>query len=150
MSPLDYLIAPTINCDQSPHGGKSIHALCSHMSPLDYLMALTINCPESDVNDEALVYGTRAIGGCDGMEEYLARGMYPLSADFGFGRVNEALTSVLSILVPLSDLMGRTILSLLPIFRWRLRTSVGAIVRESTKPQTNFQWWPPQPRLRES
>jgi hypothetical protein len=37
------------------------------------------------------------------MEEYLARGMYPLSASFGFGGVNEALMPMSKVLVPLSD-----------------------------------------------
>jgi hypothetical protein len=63
----------------------------SHMSPLDYVTV--VNCLDSDVNDAAFVRVTRKIGWHDAVEVFLACRIYPLSANFGFGEVVEALDS---------------------------------------------------------
>jgi hypothetical protein len=50
----------------------------------------------------AFIKATGAIGGCDGVEAYLACGLYPLSANFGLGDITDGRTPVskLKILLP--------------------------------------------------
>jgi hypothetical protein len=75
-----------------PQGGKSIHALHSHMSLLEFLTEPLINCPNSDKGGVAFVKSTGFIWGRDAIEEYLACGLYPLSASVSFGEVAEGVT----------------------------------------------------------
>jgi hypothetical protein len=46
-----------------PQGGKSIHALHSHMSALEFLTEPPINCPNTGTGDAAFVKATSSIGG---------------------------------------------------------------------------------------
>jgi hypothetical protein len=55
---------------RSPHGQKSIHALCCHMIPLDYLTEPAVNYLDSDVNDAAFVRATHIIGGRDAVKKF--------------------------------------------------------------------------------
>jgi hypothetical protein len=88
---------------QSPHGGKNVYALCSHMSALDFLTEPPVDYIDTDVGDVAFVRATCVIGGRDAIEEYLACGQYPLSSDFGFGEIHDSITPVLKLSVPLLE-----------------------------------------------
>jgi hypothetical protein len=84
-----------------PQGGESVHVLHSHMSVLELLMEPPINRPDSDSRDVAFVKAASAIGGRDAVEEYLACGLYPLSASISFEGVTEGVTPVLWVKLPL-------------------------------------------------
>jgi hypothetical protein len=71
------------------------------MSVLDYIVEPMVDCPGSDANDTAFVQATTTIGGCDAVEEFLACGMYPLLADFGFGVVRVGTTVMSKVETPL-------------------------------------------------
>lgn len=88
---------------QSPHGGKNVYALCSHMSALDFLTEPPVDYIDTDVGDVAFVRATCVIGGRDAIEEYLACGQYPLSSDIGFGEIHDSITPVLKLSVSLLE-----------------------------------------------
>jgi hypothetical protein len=59
-------------------------------------------CPDDEIGDAAFIKATRIIGGRDAMEEYMACGLFPLSASFSLGEVadREMLVSKLSLHMP--------------------------------------------------
>jgi hypothetical protein len=86
-----------------PSWGKGVYALHSHMCALDYLTEPSVSCPDTNAGDAAFVRATRMIGGCDAVEEYLAYGMYPLSAHFGLQEITDDETPVSKLTVPLPE-----------------------------------------------
>jgi hypothetical protein len=60
-----------------PHGGKSVHALRSHMGTLDYMTEPIVTCLDIAANDVALIWATGIIGGRGTIEELLACDFYP-------------------------------------------------------------------------
>jgi hypothetical protein len=70
--------------DQCPQGGKSVHALYSHMSTLEFLTEPPVGRPVSMLPSSRLL-GRHVV-------EYLAYDQYPLSASFGFEAVPNGVT----------------------------------------------------------
>jgi hypothetical protein len=54
------------------------------MVPLDFAMECAFECADDDSRDLAFVHATSLIGGQNAIEEYLAYGIFPLLASFGF------------------------------------------------------------------
>jgi hypothetical protein len=79
--------------------GKRIHILHSQMSSLDYLTEPAHNCTKDDVNDEAFIHVTTTIGCCDVVGAYLAYGVWPLSATWDLGKVEEVEVPLLKVIV---------------------------------------------------
>jgi hypothetical protein len=61
------------------------------------------DCADDDSSDAAFVHATSLIDGRGTVEQYLACGMFPLSASFGFGEIVEGETSVSKITLPLPE-----------------------------------------------
>lgn len=105
-----------------------MHALRSHNSALEFLMELPVDCPDTDTWDVAFVKASSAIGNCDAVEEYLACGLYPLSASFSLREVADGITRVLKLRVPLpkffvlSALMKRMMSNFWRGLNWKRRT----------------------------
>jgi hypothetical protein len=70
------------------------------MNDLNYLIVSAHNCTEDDMNDRAFILETTTIGGCDVVEEYLGCGVWPLSATWDLGEVEEAEAPLSKALVP--------------------------------------------------
>jgi hypothetical protein len=83
----------------SPELGRRQKYLC--MSALNYQVEPLVNCPDINFNDAVFILVTTMIEGCDAIEEFLAYGLYPLSAGFGFGLVSDGTTAVPKVVVPL-------------------------------------------------
>jgi hypothetical protein len=73
----------------------------SHICGLDFRMEPPFKCADDDSRDVAFVKAAKFIGGRDAIEEYLACGMYPLSADVGFERVVDGVNPVSRLKLPL-------------------------------------------------
>jgi hypothetical protein len=82
-------------------GGKVVHALRSHMCGLDFRMEPPFDCTDDDSGDVAFVRATKFIGGWDDVEEFLACGVYPLTANVSFDRVAVGVTPVSKFKMPL-------------------------------------------------
>jgi hypothetical protein len=85
----------------SPRRGKGIFTLHSYMTRLDFVMEPSFQCPDDEAGEVAFIKATRAIGGRDAVEEYMACGLFPLSASFSLGEIAEGETLVLKLAVPL-------------------------------------------------
>jgi hypothetical protein len=59
----------------------------SYMMGLYFVMEPPFECPGGDARDVAFIKAMRTIGGCDDVEEYMACGLFPLLASFGFGEI---------------------------------------------------------------
>jgi hypothetical protein len=64
--------------------GKGNYPLSSTMTRLNHLMEAPSDCGSEDTNFLAFVEATSIISGHDAVEEFLACGLWPLSAKFGF------------------------------------------------------------------
>jgi hypothetical protein len=78
-------------------------ALHSSMSPLDYMMNLYFDYPDDDASSIAFIHAASSIGGRDAVKEYLACGMLPLLANFGFGKIVDGETPISKVVVLLPD-----------------------------------------------
>jgi hypothetical protein len=89
-------------CVPSPRRGKGVYALRSYMSTLDFVTEPPFECSDDDAGDAAFVKATHFIGGRDIVEEFMAYGLYPLSASFGLGEIvdRETPVSMLHLLLP--------------------------------------------------
>jgi hypothetical protein len=83
--------------------GNGVYALCSDMCALDFVTEPSFDCGEDDAGDVAFVSATRSIGGWDIVEEYMAYGLFPLSASFGSGEIEDRETSVSKITFSLTE-----------------------------------------------
>jgi hypothetical protein len=88
---------------QCSQGGKSIHALRSHMSTLEFLTEPPVDYPDTDAGDVTFIKATDTIRGRDVMEEYLSCDQYPLSASFSFEEVHDGVAPVSKLRVPLLE-----------------------------------------------
>jgi hypothetical protein len=90
---------------QSPSPGrrKGIYALHSYMTALDFAMEPSFECVDDDANDAAIVKTTRCIGGYDAIEEYMDYGLFPLSASFDLGEIEEGEMTVSKRTLPLLE-----------------------------------------------
>jgi hypothetical protein len=78
----------------SPGRGKGIFDLHSYMTRLDFVTEPSFQCPNDEAGDVAFVKVTRAIGGRDVVEEYLACGFFALSVSFNMGKISKGETPV--------------------------------------------------------
>jgi hypothetical protein len=85
-----------------PRGGKSVHALRSHMSTLKFHTKLSFNYPDDDLSGGDFFWASRCIGGRDAMEEFVSCGVWPLAAGINFEhvKVGEMPVSKLKVLLP--------------------------------------------------
>jgi hypothetical protein len=122
--------------------GESVYALRSHMSALDYVMEPPIACPDTDANDVAFVGATSMIRGRNTVEEFLAYGMHPVSANFGFKEIVDGGTPMSKLVVPFLDFHttraeGRATPNFWQRWNWKWRTSWGDTVVQSTIPASS-------------
>jgi hypothetical protein len=88
----------------NPMQGKSVYVLPSIMAPLDFSIDPSFECADDDFRDLAFVHATGLIGGWDAVEEYLACGLFPLSASFGFIEIADGETPMSKVTLPLPKL----------------------------------------------
>jgi hypothetical protein len=81
-------------------GGKSVHALRSHMSGLRFRTEPHFDCPDDDLSDATFDWATKFIGGWDAVEEFVAGGVWPLGAGANFNHVSVGVTLVSKLKVP--------------------------------------------------
>jgi hypothetical protein len=85
----------------SPAWDKGIYALHSYMTDLDFMMEPMFQCPNNDASDVAFVRVMHTISSRDTVEEYMACGLFPLSANFDLGEVVEGETLMSKLVVPM-------------------------------------------------
>jgi hypothetical protein len=71
------------------------------MNVLDYEVEPLVDCVDTDMNVVAFIRATTMIRHRDAVKDFLACGMYPFSAGFGFKGVTDGTTTVLKVVVPL-------------------------------------------------
>jgi hypothetical protein len=86
-----------------PRGGKTIHALRSHMSALNFRTKPISSDTAQDLNDDAFVWASQNIRGRDAVEEFLSCGVWPLSAGVDFEHVKVDFTLVSWLKIPLPN-----------------------------------------------
>jgi hypothetical protein len=86
------LLQGTLAC--LPTGGKSIHALRSHMSTLRFCTRPSYDCPGDDLSDNAFIWASKCIGGRDVVEKFVSCGVWPLAAGVNFEQVKVGVTPV--------------------------------------------------------
>jgi hypothetical protein len=82
-------------------GGKSVHALHSHMRYLNFCTKLSIENSGEDLIDFAFVWASKNIGGQHAVEEFVSCGVWLLPDDVNFEHVKVGLSPVLKLKVPL-------------------------------------------------
>jgi hypothetical protein len=87
----------------SPRQGKGIFALHSYMTRLDFVTEPSFHCPDDEAGDVTFVKATRTIGARDTVEEYMACGLFPLSASFNLGKIAKGETPMSKLSIPLSE-----------------------------------------------
>jgi hypothetical protein len=87
----------------SPGQGKCIFTLHSYMTRLDFVTETSFQCPDDEAGDIVFVKATRAIGGRDVVQEYMACRLLPLSARFNLGEIAEGEKLVSMLTVPLPE-----------------------------------------------
>jgi hypothetical protein len=73
------------------------------MTSLDFMMEDSFECSDENSGDIIFVRAMGLIGGREAVEEYLAFGMFPLSANFDFIGIVDGETPVSKIVVPLPE-----------------------------------------------
>jgi hypothetical protein len=63
------------------------------MCALDFNTEPSFECGNGDASYAAFVSATRSIGGWDAVEEYMACGLFPLSASFGLREIEDGETT---------------------------------------------------------
>jgi hypothetical protein len=96
-----------------PVRDKGIYALHSNLCVLHFSMDPLFECVDNDAGDVAFVRATSSIGGWDIVDKYLACGLFPLSAGFGFGEITDSETTVSKVTLslpefPLAKLQGES------------------------------------------
>jgi hypothetical protein len=76
-------------------GGKTVHALRSHMSALNFHTKPSISDSAQDLNDDAFIWASRNIGGRDVVEVFVSCGVWMLSDGVDFEHVKVDLSPVL-------------------------------------------------------
>jgi hypothetical protein len=75
------------------------------MTPLDFTMEHSFECAGDDSGDVAFIHVASLIDGSDALDdEYLAYGIIPISANFGFAEIVDGETPVSKVVVPLPEL----------------------------------------------
>jgi hypothetical protein len=73
------------------------------MTRLDFVTKPSFNCPDDEAGDMAFIKATRTIGCRDTMEEYMACGLFTLSASFNLGEIADGEIPVLKLAIPLLE-----------------------------------------------
>jgi hypothetical protein len=71
------------------------------MCGLDFQTEPPFDCTDDDSGDVAFIKAESFIGGRDAVEQYLACGMHPLSANASFERIANGVTHILWLKLPL-------------------------------------------------
>jgi hypothetical protein len=74
-----------------------VYAFRLSMAPLDFMTEPVFKCLDDDSGDIAIVHTTILIGGRNAIEEYLACGMFPLSASFDFVGITKSPISMVTL-----------------------------------------------------
>jgi hypothetical protein len=82
-------------------GGGAMHILRSYFCGLDFWTEPHFDCADEDSGDVAFIKAMNFIRGQYAIAEYLMCGMYPLSASISFERVDDGVTSVSRLKLPL-------------------------------------------------
>jgi hypothetical protein len=77
--------------------------LHSYMAALDFAMEPSFECADDEAGDVVFVCATCSIGGWDADEEYMACGLFPLSAGFGLEDIGDGERPVSKTNFPLSE-----------------------------------------------
>jgi hypothetical protein len=93
-----YCKVPAHVCAQE---GKAVHVMRSYLCGLGFRMEPPFDCADEDSGDVTFVKDMNFIGGREAVEEYMACGMYPLSASISFERVTDSVTPVSRLKLPL-------------------------------------------------
>jgi hypothetical protein len=88
-----------------PLRGKSVYALHSSLTALDVSTDPLFQCADDDSGDVAFVQAMGLIGGRDTVKEYLACGLFPLSAWFSFGKIIDGEMPVSKVALPLPEFL---------------------------------------------
>jgi hypothetical protein len=67
-------------------GGKSVHALHSHMSALKFCTKPSYDCSGKELSDNAFVWASKCIRGRHVVEEFVSCGVQPLAAGVNFDK----------------------------------------------------------------
>jgi hypothetical protein len=99
------------------------------MTRLDFVVEPSFKCPDDEAGDVAFIKATRAIGGRDAVEEYMACGLFPLSTSFNLGDIADGETPVWKLAVPLPKfLIARRIEEMNDGFRARVGLAATNVV----------------------
>jgi hypothetical protein len=90
------------------------------MTGLNFAMKASFKCLDDNAGDVAFVRATCTIGSRDAVEEYMACGLFPLSASFGLVKIVEGEMPVSKLVVPMP---------LFPIARLPEETNDGFMAR---------------------
>jgi hypothetical protein len=71
------------------------------MTGLNFAMKASFKCLDDNAGDVAFVRATCTIGSRDAVEEYMACGLFPLSASFGLVKIVEGEMLVSKLVVPM-------------------------------------------------
>jgi hypothetical protein len=80
-----------------------VYALRLSMATLDFLTEPSFECADDDFRDLVSARAIGLISGRDAVEEYLACGMFPLSASFGFIGITDGETPISKVALPLPE-----------------------------------------------
>jgi hypothetical protein len=94
-----YYKVPLHACSQ---GGKSVHALHSHMSCLNFRMNPSFDCADDGLSNGTFVWASKHNGGQDAMKEFIACNIWPMAVGISFEQVKVGVTSVSKLKVLLS------------------------------------------------
>jgi hypothetical protein len=86
-----------------PRGGKTIHALRSHMSALSFRTKPSIQDSVEDLSNNAFIWASMNIRGQDVVEEFMSCGVWPLYAGVDFEHANVDLSPTSQLKVPLPN-----------------------------------------------
>jgi hypothetical protein len=86
-----------------PRGGKTVHALRSHMSALNFCTKPIASDTAQDLNDDAFVWASQNIRGRDDVEEFLSCGVWSMFAGVDFEHVKVDCTPVSWLKIPLPN-----------------------------------------------
>jgi hypothetical protein len=75
------------------------------MVPLDFSTDPSFECTDNDSGDLAFIRATSLNGVRDAVQEYLACGMFPLSANFSFAEIVDGETPVSKVTLPLPEVL---------------------------------------------
>jgi hypothetical protein len=73
---------------------------------VDFRTKIPFNCADDDSRDTTFIPATKFIGARDTVDEFLACGVYPLSASVGFNKVVVGVTPVTKFKMPMPEFLA--------------------------------------------